>query len=346
MSPENTGVEYRKFWKREDVENKNKEELEKRKESGPDIGNAYYDMATYNYENGWGRKFHFCRLQPGECLEAGLARHEYFLALNLKLEPGMKVLDIGCGIGGPAREISAFAGVHVTGITINKVHINRAKVLTAESTLGDEHVKFQEADFCNIPHPDDYFDAVYAIESTVYAPHLQDVFKEVLRILKPGGLFGTYEFLMTPHYDPTNARHNDIKIRIERGTGCHIITTEKDVKGALSDVGLELVRAQDMGIVTREDSVPWWEPIDGNLTPFWAWQDLVKVFCLKKWVFNIAYLVILLGSLVGLVAGERIIAMEEVSMGVFGMRDGGKLEIFSPMFFFVARKPTKLSQKE
>lgn len=60
----------------------------------------------------------------------------------------MRILDIGCGIGGPAREIAAFAGVHVTGITINKVHIARAKQLTEESMLGDEHLRFEEADFC------------------------------------------------------------------------------------------------------------------------------------------------------------------------------------------------------
>ncbi|CAG8949982.1 hypothetical protein HYFRA_00004314 [Hymenoscyphus fraxineus] len=338
---ENTGSIYRKFWRSEDVENKTKENLEKRKEKGSELGNAYYDLATDNYEDGWGRKFHFCRLQPGESLDAGLARHEFFLALNLELKPGMRVLDIGCGIGEPAREIAAFAGVHVTGITINKFHVARARVLTKLSTLGDEHVKFEEADFCNIPYPDNHFDAVYAIESTVHAPHLKDVYKEAHRVLKPGALFGTYEFLMTPKYDPSNTHHNAVKLRIERGTGCHVITSEPDAKKALKESGFELVRAQDMGIVTKEDSVAWWKPIDGDLSSFNTWKDWVKVFCLKKWVFAIAYWIFRLGALLGLVNRETIIAMEEVSMGVFGMRDGGKLGIFTPMFFFVGRKPIK-----
>lgn len=67
---------------------------------------------------------------------------------------------------------------------------------------------------------------------------------------------------------------------------------------------------------------------------------------MEAWVFGIAYLIFWLGSLLGLVRRERIIAMEEVSMGVFGMRDGGKLGIFSPMFFFVGRKPVKKAMEE
>lgn len=60
----------------------------------------------------------------------------------------MRVLDIGSGVGEPAREIAKFAGVHVTGITINKFHVRRARELTKESPLGDEHVKFEEGNFC------------------------------------------------------------------------------------------------------------------------------------------------------------------------------------------------------
>lgn len=144
---------------------------------------------------------------------------------------------------------------------------------------------------------------------------------------------------MTPKYNPLSPLHNDIKHRIERGTGCHTITTEPNVKTAFQDVGFELVRAQDIGLVTEVDSVPWWKPIAGDTGPFYTWKDIVKVFCMKGWVFWCAYWIFWVGSLLGLARRERIIAMEEMGMGVFGMRDGGKLGIFSPDFFFVGRKP-------
>ena len=45
--------------------------------------------------------------------------------------------------------------------------------------------------------PDNSFDAVYAIEATVHAPKLEGVYGEIFRVLKPGGVFGVYEWLMT-----------------------------------------------------------------------------------------------------------------------------------------------------
>lgn len=48
-----------------------------------------------------------CRWK-GESLRESIKRHEHFLALQLGLKPGQKVLDVGCGIGGPLREIARF----------------------------------------------------------------------------------------------------------------------------------------------------------------------------------------------------------------------------------------------
>jgi SAM-dependent methyltransferase len=54
-----------------------------------------------------------------------LARHEHWLALKMQLKPGQKVLDAGCGVGGPARSIARFADVYVTGVTINDYQVRR-----------------------------------------------------------------------------------------------------------------------------------------------------------------------------------------------------------------------------
>lgn len=52
-----------------------------------------------------------------------------------------------------------------------------------------------------MPFPDDSFDAIYAIEATVHAPSLSAIYSEIFRVLKPGGIFGVYEWLMTYKYD-------------------------------------------------------------------------------------------------------------------------------------------------
>jgi SAM-dependent methyltransferase len=64
--------------------------------------------ATELYEYGWGDSFHFCRYYPGEPFYQAIARHEHYLAHQTGIKPKMRVLDVGCGVGGPAREIARF----------------------------------------------------------------------------------------------------------------------------------------------------------------------------------------------------------------------------------------------
>ena len=66
------------------------------------------------YEYGWGESFHFAPRYKNEAVPASLARHEHYLALMLNLGHGQRVVDLGCGVGGPAREIARFCGAHVT----------------------------------------------------------------------------------------------------------------------------------------------------------------------------------------------------------------------------------------
>lgn len=58
----------------------------------------------------------------------------------------MKVLDVGCGVGGPAREISKFADCHVTGLNINDYQIQRATRAAAISGQS-EQLEFVKGDF-------------------------------------------------------------------------------------------------------------------------------------------------------------------------------------------------------
>lgn len=59
------------------------------------------------------------------------------------------------------------------------------------------------------------FDAVYAIEATVHAPSLEGVYSQIFKVLKPGGVFGVYEWLMTENYDASNPKHREICHGIE-----------------------------------------------------------------------------------------------------------------------------------
>lgn len=65
------------------------------------------------------------------------------------LKPGMRVLDVGCGVGGPAREIATFADVHIVGINNNEFQVQRARKYTATAGLS-ETVEFTTGDFMKL----------------------------------------------------------------------------------------------------------------------------------------------------------------------------------------------------
>jgi sterol 24-C-methyltransferase len=64
----------------------------------------------------------------------------------MNLKGDMKVLDVGCGVGGPAREIARFADIHVTGLNINDYQIQRATLAAATARMSDQ-LEFIKGDF-------------------------------------------------------------------------------------------------------------------------------------------------------------------------------------------------------
>lgn len=107
---------------------------------------SYYNLATDIYEYGWGGCFHFCRFAYGEGFHQAIARHEHYLAHLMCLRDNMKVLDVGCGVGGPAREIVKFSNVNVVGLNNNDYQIDRATAYAKKEGLSKK-LTFVKGDF-------------------------------------------------------------------------------------------------------------------------------------------------------------------------------------------------------
>src|SRR5262249_29827838 len=159
---------------------------------------------------------------------ASLARHEFYLAHMLSLRPGMKVLDVGCGVGGPMRAIARFSGASVVGVNNNDYQIKRGTKQNQEAGLA-HRCQFLKADFTHLPVGDASYDAVYAIEATCHAPDKVALFSELFRAMKPGAHFAGYEWCLTDRYDGSNAEHRAIKKGIEEGDALPDIWYTKDV---------------------------------------------------------------------------------------------------------------------
>jgi SAM-dependent methyltransferase len=82
------------------------------------------------------------------------------LAAAARIDSSTHVLDLGCGIGGPARYLAATFGCKVTGVDLSPAFIDAAAYLTARCGLSDR-VSFQVGDALNLPFDDASFDAVF-----------------------------------------------------------------------------------------------------------------------------------------------------------------------------------------
>merc|ERR1719497_131858 len=70
-----------------------------------DVARSFYNLATEFYEYGWGDSFHFGVRKQGQSHSACIANSQSFLAQKLRVNDMDRVLEMGCGIGGPMRSV-------------------------------------------------------------------------------------------------------------------------------------------------------------------------------------------------------------------------------------------------
>ena len=98
---------------------------------------SFYDLVTDFYEYGWGQSFHFAPRFTHETFTESIYRAEHFLALKLGLSSSKKCVDVGCGVGGPMRNIARFTGADITGVTINEYQVKVGNRYCKEQGVDD-----------------------------------------------------------------------------------------------------------------------------------------------------------------------------------------------------------------
>ena len=111
------------------------------------------------------------------------------------LERSTRVLDIGCGIGGPARYLAATFGCEVKGVDLSPAFIDTATYLTVRCGLSDR-VTFQVGDALHLPFEDAAFDTVFLQHVAMNIEDRAGLYEEVRRVLTPGGRFATYDLVL------------------------------------------------------------------------------------------------------------------------------------------------------
>lgn len=120
----------------------------------------------------------------------------------------MTVLDVGSGVGGPARALAATCGCRVTGVDLSEPFVDAARYLT-ERTRQSGQVSFQHGSALELPFDDGRFDAVLLQHVAMNIADRAQLYREIRRVLKVGGKFATYDVVLKggePHYPVPWAR--------------------------------------------------------------------------------------------------------------------------------------------
>ena len=140
-------------------------------------------------------------LEPMDHLHGGGAEATRDLLARLSPGPGRHILDIGSGIGGPARFLASEYGCRVTGIDLTQEFCDVAVMLTEKTGL-DDRVSFRQANALDLPFDDACFDGAYSQNVSMNISDKAAFYGEACRILKPGGLFVAAEVAEGPHGPP------------------------------------------------------------------------------------------------------------------------------------------------
>lgn len=125
-------------------------------------------------------------LAPLDQFHIGGTAATVMLAEMAAIAPGERVLDVGCGLGGPARTLATLGGAEVTGIDLTPAFCEVATLLAERCGLAGR-VSYQAADALALPFEDASFDLVWSQFVAMNIADRARLYREMRRVLKPGG---------------------------------------------------------------------------------------------------------------------------------------------------------------
>ena len=172
---------------------------------------------------------------------------------------GKRILDIGCGIGGPAFEMAGTHGADVVGIDLEAPLIERAGKAAVDLGLG-EQCTFQTVEIGPLPFPDESFDIVISAGAFTQTKDKTAILGECLRVLRPGGYISCYDWLKTEREYSDDMRY---WFKLEGLT--YALETLHDYHDHLLSCGFVDVAVEDASDWYREEIRREYELIKGDL---------------------------------------------------------------------------------
>jgi ubiquinone/menaquinone biosynthesis C-methylase UbiE len=155
---------------------------------------------------------------------------------GLQLAPGMTVLDVGSGFGGPARQLARSTGCTVVGVDITPAYVDTAQALTRAAGL-DNRVSFVCGDVAALDR--NGFDAAYTMHVQMNVADKKTFFSDIARHLRPGARFAVFEVCLAGAARPTPPLPWSID-----GTDSHLATAAQ-LRDSIAASGFETLEWVD-----------------------------------------------------------------------------------------------------
>ncbi len=172
------------------------------------------------------------------------------LATQMELRPELRLLDVGSGIGGPARYFAGEHGCKVTGIDLTEEFVRVAGSLTRLTKL-DGLAEFRQGSALEMSFERDTFDGAYMIHVGMNVADKAGVFREVRRVVKAGGLFTIFDIMRSGEGRTKDGQTRDgraaegaIRYPVPWALSeeASFVSTREEYREALHKTGFEIVR--------------------------------------------------------------------------------------------------------
>lgn len=176
------------------------------------------------------------------------------LARSLNLSADSRVLDIGSGLGGPARTLVETYGCRVTGIDLTQAFCDAAATLSDWVGLSDR-VSFRQGDATSLPFTDGEFDAAMTVHVSMNIARKDRVYTEAKRVLRAGARFAVYDILQGEGGDVV------FPVPWAREPSISHLATPDAMQSMLTNAGFKIVDVQD----STEEAQRWFEAMAARM---------------------------------------------------------------------------------
>jgi ubiquinone/menaquinone biosynthesis C-methylase UbiE len=159
-------------------------------------------------------------------------------ASEIGFRPGMQLLDIGSGIGGSSRYFADAHGCTVTGVDLTEDYVRTAASLARRVGL-ETRVSYRQASALALPFEANSFDGAYMMHVGMNIEDKPALFKEIRRVLKPGGTFAIFDIMRKGPGDLA------FPVPWSEVPATSFVTSPAEYRAALVGAGFEVVKERD-----------------------------------------------------------------------------------------------------